>query len=244
MTKTKMSIGAAKRVRDAAGSLGKYAGKTESGTSMEKLKDKAWEEAVIEKTGKKASQKRDALRHEFYQAVTDVLQNARRKTYRAVNFVMVEAYWNVGRMIVEEEQQGKQRAEYGKRLLSELSARLTLDFGKGYDASNLRYMRQFYLTYPICDTLCHKSVDGRSPQHNPVDPASSSPIRGALRPELSWSHYRLLIRVEKPAARNWYMNEAAEQEWPVRVLERQINSLYYERLKMSRDKKPVINLWR
>lgn len=114
----------------------------------------------------------------------EVLENARRKAYHAVNFTMAEAYWNVGHMIVEE-QQGKQRAEYGKKLLNELSARLTLDFGKGYDASNLRYMRQFYLTYPICDTACHKSLHVRSQQRNPANPASSSPIRSALRPELS-----------------------------------------------------------
>lgn len=181
-----------------------------------------------------------AVRDEFYEAVADVLRSARARVYRAVDFAMVEAYWNVGRMIVEEEQQGKARAEYGKRLLIGLAERLTLEFGKGYDASNLRYMRQFYLTYPICDTACHKSVDGQPSQPKRVAPAASLPIRDALRPELSWSHYRLLIRVEKAAARNWYMNEAAEQNWPVRVLERQINSLYYERLKMNRDKKPVI----
>jgi len=182
----------------------------------------------------------DAPRGEFYEAVAEVVRSARSKAHQAVNFTMVEAYWHVGRMIVEEEQQGKERAEYGKRLLIGLSERLTLEFGKGYDASNLRYMRQFYQAYPICDTVCHKSGDGRLPRFKPVDAAVSSPIRGALRPELYWSHYRLLIRVEKHAARDWYMNEAADQNWPVRVLERQINSLYYERLRMSRDKKPVI----
>jgi len=183
---------------------------------------------------------RDALRNEFYQSVADVLHAARSKAYRAIDFTMVEAYWNVGRIIVEEEQQGKERAEYGKRLLIELSTRLMRDFGRGYDASNLRYMRQFYLTYPICDTVCHKSGDDQGAWLAPKAPAVSFPIRDALRPELSWSHYRLLIRVEKPAARDWYMNESADQNWPVRVLERQINYLYYERLKMSRDKKPVI----
>jgi len=99
---------------------------------------------------------------------------------------------------------------------------------------------RFYLTYPICDTVCHKSGDGRPPQLKQADPATMSPIRGALSPELSWSHYRLLIRVEKPVARDWYMNEAAEQHWSVRALERQINSLYYDRMLMSRDKALVI----
>lgn len=181
-----------------------------------------------------------AVSGEFYKGISEVLQSARSKAYRAVNFVMVEAYWNVGRMIVEEEQQGKQRAEYGKGLLSELSARLTLDFGKGYDASNLRYMRQFYLTYPICDTACHESVNDRTPQLKSSDSATSFPICDAMRHKLTWTHFRLLLRVEKPAAREWYMKEAAEQNWTVRALERQINSLYYERLKMSRNKKTVI----
>ena len=191
-------------------------------------------------SGKSGEPISDALRHEFYQSIAEVLHAARSKAYRAIDFTMVEAYWNVGRIIVVEEQQGKARAAYGKRLLIELSTRLMRDFGKGYDASNLRYMRQFYLTYPICDTVCHKSGDGQSVQLTPKDPAPSFPIRDSLRTQLSWSHYRFLIRVEKIAARDWYMNESADQNWPVRVLERQINSLYYERLKMSRDKKPVI----
>lgn len=154
-----------------------------------------------------------APRREFYEAVAEVVRTARSKARRAVNFTMVEAYWSVGRMIVEEEQQGKERAEYGKRLLIGLSERLSLEFGKGYDASNLRYMRQFYQTCPICDALRHK---------------------------LTWTHFRLLLRVEKPEAREWYMNAAADQNWSTRVLDRQINSLYYERLRMSRNKKPVI----
>jgi hypothetical protein len=178
------------------------------------------------------------LRHEFYQGVADVLRNARRKAYRAVNFAMVEAYWNVGRMIVEEEQRGKARAEYGKGLLKGLSARLTKEFGKGFDESNLRYLRQFYLTFPIRDATRHES----SPPKKKSNKANtgSSEILCTLRKELRWTHYRLLIRVERPEARTWYMNEAADQNWSTRTLERQINSLYYERLRMSRDKNPVI----
>ena len=203
-------------------------------------KEKAPVRRKTRKSNKDDTEIRSALRNEFYKSVAEILRTARSNAYRAVNFTMVEAYWDVGRMIVEEEQKGEKRAEYGKRLLNELSIRLMQVFGKGYDASNLRYMRQFYLTYPICDTVCHKSGDGRPPQLKQADSATMSPIRGALSPELSWSHYRLLIRVEKPAARDWYMNEAAEQHWPVRALERQINSLYYDRMLMSRDKAPVI----
>ncbi len=124
---------------------------------------------------------------DFYQSIAEVLRAARASAYRAVNFTMVEAYWNVGRMIVEEEQQGKERAEYGAALLKNLSIRLTGEFGARFDERELRRMRQFYL---------------------------SSPIRGALRPELAWTHYRLLLRVEKPDARAWYLKEAADQKMP------------------------------
>ncbi len=157
---------------------------------------------------------------EFYQAVRDVLNAARSNAYRAVNFAMVEAYWKVGRMIVEEEQQGKERAEYGALLIRNLSEILTAEFGKGFTETNLRYFRQFYLIFPA---------------------AEREGIRHTLCDELTWSHYRLLMRVEKQEARTWYMKEAADQNWSVRALERQINSLYYERLRMSRNKRPVID---
>jgi len=150
--------------------------------------------------------------HDLYQAIATVLHEARRKAYHAVNFVMVEAYWNIGRMIVEEEQKGKKRADYGENLIEELSERLAYEFGKGFDKTNLWNIRKLYLTFPIID---------------------------ALRRELSWTHYRALLRVETKEARDWYLSEAAEQNWSTRALERQINSLYYERLLMSRNKKTV-----
>jgi predicted nuclease of restriction endonuclease-like (RecB) superfamily len=174
------------------------------------------------------------VRGEFYDSIAEVLRAARSNAYRAVNFMMVEAYWTVGRMIVEEEQQGKDRAEYGSYLLKDLSTRLTREFGKGFNETNLRYIRQFYLTYPIRHALRDESPQDR-------DSAPHKPILNAVRAELTWTHYRLLIRVEKPEAREWYMNEAADQNWSTRALERQINSLYYERLLMSRDKTPVID---
>ena len=155
----------------------------------------------------------------FYQAVRDVLGAARANAYRSVNFAMVEAFWNVGRMIVEEEQQGKEHAEYGALLIRNLSEILTAEFGKGFTETNLKYFRQFYLTFPV---------------------AEGEKIRHTLCDELTWSHYRSLMRVEKEEARIWYMKEAVDQNWSVRALERQINSLYYERLQMSHNKKPVI----
>jgi len=181
---------------------------------------------------------RDALRPQFYQSVAEVLRAARSKAYRAVNFTMVEAYWNVGRMIVEEEQQGKKRAEYGAFLIKNLSVRLTEEFGKGFTEPNLWNFRKFYFCFPIWNAMRSKS----SSQNNreKASNADSPEILYALRRELTWTHYRLLMRVEKSEARAWYLNEAADQNWSTRVLERQINSLYYERLKMSRDKKAVI----
>jgi hypothetical protein len=149
----------------------------------------------------------------IYQEVAKVLRDARNKVYRAVNFTMVEAYWHVGRMIVEEEQRGKERAEYGAFLIKELSSRLTGEFGKGFSEPSLWNMRQFYRSFPILS---------------------------ALRRELTWTHYKSLIRIEKETARSWYMEAAAEQNWSTRALNRQINSFYYDRLLMSRNKEPVI----
>jgi len=148
--------------------------------------------------------------------IQNILHTARTKSYAAVNFAMVEAYWQIGRRIVEEEQRGKGRADYGAQLIKSLSKSLTDDFGKGFSGANLRSFRQFYLTFPdaeICYTLCSK---------------------------LSWSHCRLIMRVDNPKAREYYLKEAAEQNWSVRVLERNIYVLYYERLLASRDKKSAL----
>lgn len=124
---------------------------------------------------------------------------------------MVEAYWNIGKSIIEE-QGGNEKAEYGKGLLKELSKQMTQDFGKGFTVANLKNMRQFYLTFP----------NGY-----------------ALRSELSWTHYRLLMRVENENAREFYMQEAVKSQWSTRQLERQINSFFYERLLSSKNKEQV-----
>jgi hypothetical protein len=125
-------------------------------------------------------------------------------------------------MIIEEEQHGKERAEYGKALIRTLSERLIAEFGAGFGASNLAYFRQFYLSFPIFHAVRGKSEDTKTAE-------DQAAIRDAMRGELRWTHYRSLMRVEKPEAREWYMNEAAEQNWSTRALDRQINSLYYER---------------
>ncbi len=128
---------------------------------------------------------------------------------------MVQAYWEVGRIIVEEEQKGAERAEYGKALIKELSRRLTRDYGRGFTERNLWYMRDFYLTFSKVN---------------------------ALRSELTWTHYRLLLRVGKEEARNFYMLESVKNNWSTRELERQINSLLFERLALSEDKSKVLEL--
>ena len=151
-----------------------------------------------------------------YRTIAEILQTARATAYRAVNEVMVQAYWRIGRVIVEEEQRGKKRADYGRALIEELAERLTVNFGKGFDKSNLWHMRKFYLTFPD--------------------------ILDAVRRELSWTHYRMLLRVEKDDARSFYEIEAANSHWSTRELDRQIGSLLFERLALSRDKKKVLQL--
>jgi len=144
--------------------------------------------------------------------ITVVIQQSRQQVQLAVNSAMVHCYWQIGRLIVEHEQQGQARAAYGKQQLQALSERLTAEFGKGFDARNLRNMRAFFLAYPNWN---------------------------AVRTELSWTHYRLLLRVDNLNARSWYQQEAIEQHWSARALERQIGKLYYERLLSSRDKAAV-----
>jgi len=165
-----------------------------------------------------------------YQSVKHILEEARGTAYRAVNFAMVQAYWNIGRVIVEEEQKGKAKAAYGDYLLKELSERLTIEFGRGFDQSNLRYMRLFYLSFQIRDAVRHTSFT------KGLSARCELPV---VLEELSWTHYRLLLKVEKPDMRKFYMEECAASTWSTRQLERQINSLYYERLISSKNKKGV-----
>lgn len=148
---------------------------------------------------------------QFYEQIKHILETARQKAYTAANSAMVEAYWNIGRQIVER-QGGEDRAEYGSGLIKELSAQMTKDFGKGFTIANLKNMRQFYLTFP----------NGY-----------------ALRSELSWSHDRLLMRVENERARSFYLDECVKSRWSTRQLGRQISTLFYERLLSSKDKAGV-----
>ena len=188
----------------------------------------------------------------LYTDIKNILEQAKANAVRAVNFAMVVAYWEIGRRIVEEEQQGEERSVYGETILKELSKRLTVDFGKGFSMANLDNFRKFYLVFaakPISGAAHRKfennddsSTDEKSsaPRRKLEDENSPYPILYALRRELSWTHYRLLMRVENEEARKYYMNEAAGQNWSTRILERQINSLYFERLLSSKKKKALI----
>lgn len=148
----------------------------------------------------------------FCTDIKAILQDARQKAFTTVNFIMVEAYWKIGKRIVEEEQHGKERADYGTYLIKELSKSLSAEFGRGFSLANLWNFRQFYHTFPeqeILYTLCR---------------------------ELNWSHIRLIMRVDNVKARDYYMAETKRQQWSVRQLQRNIETLYFERLLSSKDK--------
>ena len=155
----------------------------------------------------------DAQNKSFYHDIKSILQTARDNAYKSVNFIMVEAYWNIGKKIVEVEQNGETKAKYGSKLISELSKQLTVDFGSGFSARNIRNMRQLYNCFPIWQTVSAK---------------------------LSWSHYLLILKIEDEKAKDYYIQETIASNWSVRALERQINSLYYERLISSQEKQLVI----
>jgi predicted nuclease of restriction endonuclease-like (RecB) superfamily len=177
----------------------------------------------------------------------DILESARLGIARTVNTAQVLSYWLIGREIIEEEQQGNQRADYGENLLKKLAQRLKADFGKGYSYSNLKYIRQFYVTFPrlldeaqISHALRDQSL--LNPNLITFSPPNPSWKPGELHPNLSWTHYRTLIRVETNTARAFYEIEALKNNWSARELERQINSLLFERLAKSTDKQGLMQL--
>lgn len=153
----------------------------------------------------------------FVDEIKHLVENARLNAYTAINAVMLETYWNIGKRIVEQEQQGKSRAEYGTQLLNLLSEELTAAYGKGFSARNLRNFRQFFLSFP------------------------NEKIWNTRVPNLTWSHIRTLLRVTDDTARMWYLNEAAHEMWSVRTLDRNISSQYYHRLLQSPQKGVVVS---
>lgn len=177
------------------------------------------------------------------QRVVQILEGARGQIVRTVNVSTVTAYWLIGRELVEAIQQGEQRAAYGQALIARLAEQLTARYGKGFSAANLKNFRQFYLVYAD-RILSPPNRESAAPIRYPVGSESldlpvDHPPGGewpAFDPQLSWSHYRALMRVDKPEARRFYEQECVRAQWSRRDLERQINSLYYERLLASRDK--------
>ena len=139
----------------------------------------------------------------LFQSIKEIINQSREKVFRIANSTLLLTYWQIGQLIVEDEQKGKERAEYGKHTLKNLSKKLSLEFGKGFDESNLRNMRSFFQAFPI---------------------------RDALRHELSWTHYRLILRQESEQKKIYYLNESIQNNWSSRDLKRQINSLAYERV--------------
>ncbi len=190
-----------------------------------------------------------AQQNSLYNEIKEILQVARQSAYRSVNFAMVLAYWEIGKRIVEHEQVGKKRAGYGEALLKELSKRLTVNFGKGFALTSLKNYRQFYLTFS--DIEKSSATGSLFRETYPIEKSSAKRSQSfeeivskksySLRSELSWTHYRLLMRVENINARNYYLEEAISQNWSTRALERQINSFYYERIMSSKNNNGVIN---
>lgn len=187
------------------------------------------------------------INNNLYSQIAQLLQVARQNVVRTINQTMVYNYFEIGRMIVEDEQQGKERAEYGKQVLKELSQRLTDEFGKGFSQRNLEQMRQFYLTYPITQKSSAKLQrteieENSKPQvnsneiqiiENNTNKISETVSRKFI---LSWSHYLKLIRIENPDERRFYEIECASNNWSLKELQRQLDSALYERLALSRDK--------
>lgn len=173
----------------------------------------------------------------LFTRVVAILELARTRVARSVNYEMVLAYWHIGREVLEHQQAGRKRAAYGEAVLEELSSRLTTGFGRGFDVTNLRKMRQFYAMFEIRDAVRLESPGAKLDTPRLVSDleATRLPVSDAL----SWSHYRLLMKVEDLQAREWYLREAATQQWSTRQLDRQISVLYYERLLASRRKAPV-----
>ena len=162
---------------------------------------------------KVANHREDAL----YSQIASILEQNRKSVAVAVNTAMVRTYYEIGRSIVENEQKGNIRAEYGKEVLKNLSARLTANYGKGFSTTNLKQMRDFYLTYQIGQTVSDQFV-------------------------LSWSHYLFLMRIDNPDERKFYEIEAKNSNWSLRELKRQFDSALYERLAVSKDKESVREL--
>ena len=178
-------------------------------------------------------------RNNLFQSIKELIQDTQRLIVRNVNTTMLVTYFEIGRMIVEDEQKGKVRAEYAKETLKNLSNDLNKEFGKGYSVDNLQWMRKFYLTYLKYEPAVRILDPSQTEIHEPLvrkSKAKEFPFK------LSWSHYIQLMKIDKEDERNFYEIEAIENNWSKRELIRQFNSAIYERLTLSRDKKGIKEL--
>lgn len=203
--------------------------------------------------------------------IAEILESARTKVFREINKTQVLAYWEIGREIVEFEQKGKPRAEYGEELIIRLSADLSAKFGRGFSERNLRNIRAFYLNFPIRQTVSAKSsgngksrtLSYKSGNKKPQTPSAESQkfqiasgksdavsrkslnrqtLPDEFEPILSWSHYCELLKVKEPLSRSFYEQESIQNNWSVRELKRQINSMLFERIALSKHTKAVLKM--
>lgn len=196
-------------------------------------------------------QPRKKYNDEDYMLVNDlrsIVSKARSKAFAAVNYSLVERNWRIGQRFVEEEQNGASRAEYGKHVIEVASAALTKEFGKGFSETNIMNFKKFYLKFKELTIPQTLSEEFKKQKHQTLsDESSLLPQKGQTQPAqfelrlLPWSHYERLIRVEDKKAREWYAKEAFNEGWSYRTLNRNINTLYYERLLMSTKKQPVVD---
>jgi len=185
----------------------------------------------------------------LFQQVVELLQNARQQVLRTVNSTMICTYFEIGRMIVEEEQSGKDRAEYGKQILKGLSQQLTNEFGKGFSTDNLENMRKFYLAYSISESLTRiLQITNSSSLMTNFESVKLEEIQTTKTQslisffKLTWTHYVFLMRIDDEKERRFYEIESEKYNWSVRELKRQYDSALYARLALSRDKEGVLKL--
>ncbi|MBX9880107.1 MAG: PDDEXK nuclease domain-containing protein [Candidatus Obscuribacterales bacterium] len=178
----------------------------------------------------------------LFERVVSILEQAKTNVVHAVNNNMVVAYWLIGREIVQELQAGKTKAKYGEATIEDLAKQLTNRYGQGYSIPNLKNFRQFYLVYSNRTPEISYTPCSQLNQKQKSYPTGSFFM--GFRPNLTWSHYRALMRIEKDKARQFYEEESATCSWSVRELERQIHSFYYERLLVTKDKKSMLQAQR
>ncbi|SHG16453.1 Predicted nuclease of restriction endonuclease-like (RecB) superfamily, DUF1016 family [Flavobacterium segetis] len=183
----------------------------------------------------------------LFSQVVDLLQQSKQQVVRAINHTMVYTYYEIGRMIVEEEQNGKDRAEYGKQLLKGLSKELNQEFGKGFSVESLDRMRKFYKTYSISASLTWISDDSNSSSlmtnfENGKTQSLTTLFKNKNLFNLTWTHYIFLMRIDDSNERSFYEIETAKNNWSVRELKRQYDTALYTRLSLSRDKEAILKL--